>query len=299
MHIAVISSDFRSAKNWYTAKASPKCRMQTSYNWAQWVNARVDTQYTIDAEDAARDESTTTEGRIREAWNKLAFLRHRAETKKAHRLSASDKATFEDLCSCIHEIASEFGPGDWNQLFTYTDFSAIPLPVSILTLAFTEREEGRIPSRKVFVERCRKAVRALGMTSCLFETELPEETSNSKEEMFRTAAHMLACLEEQTATNGYLKAASQFEKAKEARWALACIYRNVRYRIRDEQLDELDKDIRTFDAHSAGVDTMLAILTATAPIKSKLPSRKSLYRSVRRELKNRPGSERGILDGLK
>ncbi|MEZ6087819.1 MAG: hypothetical protein R3C05_07320 [Pirellulaceae bacterium] len=111
---------------------------------------------------------------------------------------------------------------------------------------------------------------------------------------------MVACLEEQTATKDYFKAAIAFEELGDIRsGASLCVYRNTRYRLRDGQTKELDEDMRTFDINEAGIDTMLAVLTATAPIKSSLPSRKALYRGIRRTLKKRGQLEPGLLDGLK
>jgi len=101
------------------------------------------------------------------------------------------------------------------------------------------------------------------------------------------------------ATSGYLAEAISFEKLGNTASALACIYCNVRYRLRDNQLIELDDEVRQFSFDKARVDTMLAVLTATAPVKSSLPSRKLLYRNIYRTLMKRGQYERRLLDGLK
>ena len=98
---------------------------------------------------------------------------------------------------------------------------------------------------------------------------------------------------------GYLDAAVEFEKRLDVRSALACVYRNVRYRLRDNQLKLLNDDLVTFRFGEANTDTMLAVLTATAPFKTTLPNRRALFKQIQVALKKRGVMERGLLDGLK
>ena len=71
------------------------------------------------------------------------------------------------------------------------------------------------------------------------------------------------------------------------------------YRLRDGQIKELDSDVSEFKFAEAKVDTMLATLTATAPVKRSLASRSALYANIQRTLKKSGQLERGLLDGLK
>jgi len=112
-------------------------------------------------------------------------------------------------------------------------------------------------------------------------------------------SHMIACLEEPKATNGYLEAALHFDQLHDTRSALACVYRNVRYRLRDNQLTELDNDLKRFDVSTVGINIMLAVLTSTAPIKSKLTNRRRLFREFKAYLKKSGQLEKGLLDDLK
>ncbi|NOY40360.1 MAG: hypothetical protein GXP26_00800 [Planctomycetes bacterium] len=186
----------------------------------------------------------------------------------------------------------------WTQVFAYTDFSAMPTYASILALAATAGEK-QLSARQVFAERCRSTLRARGIAEDILECLAEDTSTESTVARYIDAAHMVACLEEQVATDGYLDAAIHFERIDDTRSALACVYRNARHRLRDNQFAELDKDIEKFDIGAAGINTMLAVLTVTAPIKSKLTKRNRLFRQIKAELKKRGLLEKGLLDGLK
>lgn len=99
--------------------------------------------------------------------------------------------------------------------------------------------------------------------------------------------------------NSYLKDAIQFDQIGDTKSALACIYKNITYgRIRDKQFEELNNELLDFDIEKAGITTMLAVLTATAPVKLKLTNRNSLFQKIKNELKKRNRLEKGLLDGL-
>ncbi|WP_146439815.1 hypothetical protein [Crateriforma conspicua] len=224
------------------------------------------------------------------------------------------EAEFEELCSRLFErlprvdiqefkrfvasIDSSVNSSQrWTQVFAYTDFASLPMHALILALAATV-EEKQLPSRRVFAERCRLSLRSRGIADAVLRHRSNHSQGRSEADEYIRAAHMVACLEQPVATEGYLDAAVQFEKMDDVRSALACVYRNARHRLRAGKLAELDADIKTFDVGSAGVDTMLAVLTATAPAKSKLPSRKRLFRRIKAELKSRGELDKGLLDGL-
>ena len=223
---------------------------------------------------------------------------HRKATVFNH-LPATDRRAFERFVNSVVEQASRNGVEEWNKIFAYTDFDSMPLYVSILTLAATEEKSNQLPARRVFVERCRKTLRSMGLADSLFDLVQNETLAVPRRVQFLKTAHMVACLEEHSATEGYLDAAISFEKLDDNRSALACIYRNVRYRLRDTQLRQLDADVQGFNFKEANIDTMLAILTATASVKRSLPNRKSLFRNVKHALAKRGLLERGLLDGLK
>lgn len=77
------------------------------------------------------------------------------------------------------------------------------------------------------------------------------------------------------------------------------VHQRVRRQIENDQISELDEDIEGFNVQAGDIDIMLAMLTATACVKSKLKHRKKLYRQVKAELKSRGLWESGILWGLK
>lgn len=186
----------------------------------------------------------------------------------------------------------------WTQVFAYTDFSTMPVYASILALAATLEEEN-LSARKVFAGRCRNVLRESGIAETILDYLSDESTNDSTISHPISVAHMIACLEECKATDGYLEAALHFDQLNDTRSALACVYRNVRYRLRDNQLSELDNDLKKFDVSSAGVNVMLAVLTATAPLKSKLANRRRIFREIKAYLKKSGQLEKGLLDGLK
>lgn len=287
-------------KAWYWRSTPRNSRLQALVNWPQRVLLSGIREATM---DAAETESKD----VGETKKRACGWLHSTQTKSTSsadvrifaKLPSPDVKAFDVFVTAVSHEASKTGVEAWNKIFAYTDFDAMPLYISILTLAATEEKNVDLPVRRVFVERCRRSIRARGMADGLIEIVQDRTKSVPRRDQYLRSAHMVACLEEQTATKDYIKAAIAFEKLGDIRSALACVYRNTRYRLRDGQAKELDEDVRTFDIDEAGIDTMLAVLTATAPIKSSLPSRKALYRGVRRTLKKRCQLEYGLLDGLK
>lgn len=287
--------DTHDQKYWYLRVAFRSNHMQTANNWPQRIFGGICNQEDVRSSDATHDSKPNARTR---SWLPSAD-RGNIEVTVFSNLPQPNINAFENFVVSVVEQASKSGDEEWNKIFAYTDFDSMPIYISILTLAATEAKSNLLPARRVFVERCRKTLRSMGMADELFDLVQTETLAEPRRKQFLKTAHMVACLEEQKATRDYEAAAVQFEKLEDIRSALACVYRNVRYRLRDNQLKELDDDIRKFDVTEAGIDTMLAMLTATAPVKSRLPSRKLLYRAVRRTLKKRGQLEHGLLGGLK
>lgn len=64
------------------------------------------------------------------------------------------------------------------------------------------------------------------------------------------------------------------------------------------RLADLDAAISGAKISDLSTDNLLGLLTATLPVRSKLPSRKQLYEEVERVLTDRGEMEPGLLDGL-
>jgi hypothetical protein len=60
----------------------------------------------------------------------------------------------------------------------------------------------------------------------------------------------------------------------------------------------LDTAIGAFHPEDMTTDNLLGVLTATLPVKSRLPSRKAFYQAVERILTARGEMEPGLLKGL-
>lgn len=273
--------------------------LQVSINWPQRVFAETEAQASEPIHDNAGDKTWSPNGLMRRAQARATREHCSASESIFSDLPKANLVSFERFVTSVAEKVTLDNVPAWNKVFAYTDFDSYPLYVSLLTLAATEDDSCRLPARRVFAARCKKTMHSLGLADKLIDQVQDDCPAEPKRELLLRVAHMMACLEEQVATDGYLQAAIHFEKLNDIRSALACVYRNVRYRLRDGQIANLDDDIRNFVVEDAGVETMLAVLTATAPVKRQVPSRKLLYRSIRRTLKNRGQLEAGLLDGLR
>lgn len=60
----------------------------------------------------------------------------------------------------------------------------------------------------------------------------------------------------------------------------------------------LDAAIAAFHPEEMATDDLLGVLTATLPVRSKLPARKAFYQAVERVLTARGEMEPGLLKGL-
>lgn len=77
-------------------------------------------------------------------------------------------------------------------------------------------------------------------------------------------------------------------------YMISKIYRGVRILIEHEYFDALDIVLDTADGYTCSRDYALAMLTATAPVKSKLKYRDKFYKQVRWRI-----DCIGLLGGLK
>jgi hypothetical protein len=212
---------------------------------------------------------------------------------------ASNFQALRDVVEKLEASAENDNPQRWNRFFAYTDFASFPVHRCLLVLAATVGFAADVPARQTFEFKCRNIIEERGIPETVLDHLSTAGSVDECRESIIGRAHMVACLEEQKATEGYLDAAKEFEKLGDIRSAMAVVYRNTRYRIRDGQYSELDSDIGRFDPSTAKIDTLLAVLTATAPAKRMLPHRSRLYKQVRRTLKRRGEWEKGLLDGLK
>lgn len=64
------------------------------------------------------------------------------------------------------------------------------------------------------------------------------------------------------------------------------------------RLQYLDAAISAFTPEDMSTDNLLGVLTATLPVRSRLPARKSFYQAVERVLTARGELGPGLLDGL-
>ena len=214
-------------------------------------------------------------------------------------VSPNDIQAFDQCVTFLRQQEACNSVEDWNKKLAYTDFNSWPVKSTILILAISCDKQDRIPVWRVQLNRCRKNLQSLGIHTNLFESLRNQYPAESQQSLLLKAARMVGALETQVTTDDYLESAIAFEQLNEVRSALACIYRNARYRLRDGQIKELDSDVKGFKFSEAKIDTMLAILTATAPVKRNLASRSTLYANIQRTLKKNGQLVRGLLDGLK
>lgn len=80
--------------------------------------------------------------------------------------------------------------------------------------------------------------------------------------------------------------------------ALDIIYRAIDDLMTKGELENLNSILENIDISRYSSDIWLAILTATLPVKSKLPSRKAFFQTVERELIAIGENEPGLLAGL-
>ncbi|MCG8651819.1 MAG: hypothetical protein MI861_18410, partial [Pirellulales bacterium] len=233
-----------SAKGWY--RSSRKRRMRPFFTWPQFVvPGKCGEDIDDDFEEMRKPHDDVSE--------RLAASLSRSD-KEVEQEKLCSKLFAElprvDVCEFerfVSSIDSSMSSKDlWIKVFAYTDFSALPVYAAFLALAATVNEK-QLSARRVFAERCRFEWRSRGVTEAVLHYLNHRSKDASEAKQYIRAAHMVACLEEPAAIKGYLDAAAQFEEINDIRSALACVYRNVRHRLRCNQLAELDSEMKAFD----------------------------------------------------
>lgn len=98
--------------------------------------------------------------------------------------------------------------------------------------------------------------------------------------------------------SSFFDIASSLQKQGRIRESFSTIYQGVEEHVRLETIDHLNEQIQNLSLEEMNTDIMLAILTATLPVKTKLVSRKFLFERIMSILIKRNHFETGILDGL-
>jgi hypothetical protein len=97
---------------------------------------------------------------------------------------------------------------------------------------------------------------------------------------------------------GFVARASELEQQGHLRESLRLIYRNVEDLMREGSVDIINSELASVDPHKLGTDVLLGLLTATLPVKSRLPDRRRIFKATRAILVARGHYEAGILKGL-
>jgi hypothetical protein len=80
--------------------------------------------------------------------------------------------------------------------------------------------------------------------------------------------------------------------------AMDLVHDSIDELLRRGQFALCDSVLNEIDPAQYSADVLLALLTSTAPARSKLSTRRKFFRSVTKTLKERKEYERGLLDGL-
>jgi len=79
---------------------------------------------------------------------------------------------------------------------------------------------------------------------------------------------------------------------------LTAIYEYAEKLMTAGELNKLNEHLVLLDIDKLTIDQLIAWLTATLPVRSKLPYRRRLFREVKMEIKIRNKWEKGLLAGL-
>lgn len=96
----------------------------------------------------------------------------------------------------------------------------------------------------------------------------------------------------------FIRRAKDFEKAGHSDLALDIIYDEIDDLLRARRFALCTSILDGTDTAQCSADILLALLTATLPAKSELPTRLLFFQRVERELGQRHECEEGLLDGL-
>ena len=76
------------------------------------------------------------------------------------------------------------------------------------------------------------------------------------------------------------------------------LHHKIRYAIRFGSLDDLDDAINALRIADTDTDSIIAVLVATLPVKTQLPSRSQLLRHAKTRLTSLGESAREVMAGL-
>lgn len=80
--------------------------------------------------------------------------------------------------------------------------------------------------------------------------------------------------------------------------AIDIIYDGIDELLHNERFSECDSILEKIDVDVYSLDIILSLLTATLPVRSKLPSRKKLLKDIETKLRNTGQYKESILSGL-
>jgi hypothetical protein len=76
------------------------------------------------------------------------------------------------------------------------------------------------------------------------------------------------------------------------------IYERIDSLMKEGKFNEIDRELQRMDINSTDINIILAYLTTTLPVRSKLSNRKKFYSEFEKQLKANSEYETGLLDGL-
>ncbi|MBI3406914.1 MAG: hypothetical protein HY040_00975 [Planctomycetes bacterium] len=92
--------------------------------------------------------------------------------------------------------------------------------------------------------------------------------------------------------------ANKLDRSGHSDASLDLIYDEIDELLRAQRFADIDEILREAAVPNCSTDVLLAILTATAPAKSRLAARSDFFQQVKSVLDTRDEKEPGLLDGL-
>lgn len=96
----------------------------------------------------------------------------------------------------------------------------------------------------------------------------------------------------------FVDRASRLDSAGHSDAALDLLYDSVDEMLRRSEFARLDSILNNTAVADCSPNTLIGLLTASLPARSRLPSRKEFYAAVERALRQRGEYEDGLLTGL-
>lgn len=108
----------------------------------------------------------------------------------------------------------------------------------------------------------------------------------------------LASAVEKNPCSSFVVQADAMDRVGDTDAALDVIFRRTDELMCSGKISELNDELRNISANEIGTDVLIGVLTATLPVKTRLPWRRNLFNATRRVLKKRGHYETGVLSGL-